>query len=133
MDFAPQTGPFSNYVGKLVVALWGTREPFSTSDQPLKKPLPGYKVVLVDKELGEVKDFVFNARGGPASQLQEGRHEALERPIDVKFCPADGYLYIVDFGQVRMDGGREKVNDGTGKIFRLLPASVAATPNSTSK
>ncbi|MGA2582927.1 MAG: hypothetical protein ABSG31_06585 [Tepidisphaeraceae bacterium] len=131
MDFVPQVGPFQKYFGKMVVALWGDRAPFATSNQPLKSPPPGYKVVLVDKDVGDVSDFVFNTEGGPASQLVDGGSQALERPVDVKFSPYDHYLYIVDFGRIRMKNGEEKVADGTGKILRLLPPPPPTTRSST--
>ena len=69
-----------------------------------------------------VSDFVVNTRRKPASKL--GNVAALERPIDVKFGP-DGSLYILDFGQLTVKNGQEKIVKGTGKIFKL--ASVPAT------
>jgi len=123
MDFVPQSGPFRAFTGGLLIALWGDRAPFSTYDQPLVHPLPGYKVVRVDPDRREVHDFIYNTAGGPASQLRHGGDEALERPIDVKFGP-DGNLYILDFGRMRMVDGQEKVSGGTGKIFRLIPAAT---------
>jgi glucose/arabinose dehydrogenase len=122
MDFVPRTGPFRAYTGDLVVALWGDRVPFSTGDQPLRKPYPGFKIVAVDPDRREIKDFVFNTDGGPASELLEGSEVGIERPIDVKFGP-DGSLYILDFGRIRMANSKEKVYDGTGKIFRLVPVA----------
>lgn len=121
MVFVPSSGPFQEYQGRALVALWGDRAPFATNHLPLKNPLPGYKIVLVDTDRGDVSDFIYNTAGGPASDLNEGADLGVERPIDVKFGP-DGYLYILDFGSMRMKGGREQVGDGTGKIFRCLPA-----------
>jgi glucose/arabinose dehydrogenase len=122
MAVVPTAWPFpgSAYAGTVIVALWGDRAPFATDDVPLKRPLPGYKLVRVDTDNGEVHDFIYNTQGGPASALNLGGEEALERPIDVKFGP-DGSLYILDFGKARMKGGHEKISDGTGKIFRLIP------------
>jgi glucose/arabinose dehydrogenase len=127
MDFAPSTGPFREYAGNLVVALWGDRAPFSNWDQPLEGNPAGYKVVRVDPDRREVDDFVFNTAGGPASKLEDKSSYALERPIDVKFGP-DGSLYILDFGRIRVVGGKIKVYDGTGKVFRLVPVSQSGTP-----
>jgi len=121
MDFAPTFGPFKQYRGSLVVALWGDRAPFSTSGMPLKSPAPGYKLMICDPDSREVKNFIYNTMGGPASRLENGRDTGLERPIDAKFNPADGTLYILDFGFARMKGSREVVKSGTGRIFRLLP------------
>jgi len=121
MVFIPSSGPFQEYQGKLLVALWGDRAPFATNHLPLKNPLPGYKIVLVDTDHGDVKDFIFNTEGGPASGLSEGSDQGLERPDDLKIGP-DGNLYILDFGRLRMKDGRPQVGDGSGKIFRCLPA-----------
>jgi glucose/arabinose dehydrogenase len=44
----------------------------------------------------------------------------LERPIDVKFGP-DGALYILDYGQMYMKDGQEKVTPGTGRIWKVVP------------
>lgn len=120
MDFVPENGPFREYTGNLLIALRGDRAPFSTSREQLADPPPGYSVVRVDPDRKEVKNFIYNTAGGPASSLKDGRDVALERPIDVKFGP-DGDLYILDFGRERFVDGKEKVFDGTGKIFRLVP------------
>jgi glucose/arabinose dehydrogenase len=128
MAVVPGTGPFHGtaFEGSIIVALWGDRAPFATHDLPLKKPLPGYKLVRVDPATGEVHDFIYNTAGGPASELRDGSGEALERPIDVKFGP-DGALYILDFGRSRMKHSKEKVTDGTGKIFRMVPVGFTAS------
>ena len=126
MDFVPETGPFREYTGNLIVALWGDRAPFSTGDQPMSDPPTGYKIVRVDPDRREVKDFVYNTEGGPGSKLTDRAKLALERPIDVKFGP-DGFLYILDFGRMRMVDGKLKVYDGTGKIYRLISAPVPTT------
>ena len=121
MVSVPQSDMYpEDWRGELIVALWGDRAPFATSDQPMKKPLPGYKLVRVDPTTHEVKDFIWNTEGGPASRLREGREEGIERPIDVKVGP-DGYLYILDFGRIKMYKGNIKVFENTGKIFRLVP------------
>ncbi len=85
----------------------------------------GYKVVLVNVDNGQVEDFVRNTEQGPASRLSDD-NPGLERPVDIKFGP-DGAMYILDFGQMQMQGGKENIAPRTGKIFKL----TAATPPTT--
>jgi glucose/arabinose dehydrogenase len=126
MAFIPRSGPFhkSPFEGQILVALWGDHAPFSTTGQPLSSPLPGYRIVRVDPLFHEVKDFIYNSQGGPASGLPDGAGQGIERPIDVKFGPG-GALYILDFGKARMKHGHLKTDDGTGKIFICEPAAGA--------
>ena len=117
-DFAPPSGPFSRLRqgGNIaIVAQWGDRAPYDTGGLRLAGPT-GYKVVQVNVDDRQVTEFIRNTRQGPAS-----RHDiaAMERPIDVKFGP-DGALYILDFGQMEMKKGKEKIRGGTGKVYRLF-------------
>lgn len=56
--------------------------------------------------------------------------EQLHRPIDVRFNPQDGSLWVLDFGQFEMEGRSSGVNvvaePDSGKVWRLatLPGSV---------
>jgi glucose/arabinose dehydrogenase len=118
----PNQGPFKEFQGSVIVALSGDRAPFATSGYELREHF-GYRVAAVDVEKKIVSDFVVNTRRKPASRLGTNV-VALERPIDVKFGP-DGSLYILDFGQLTVKGGKEKIVKGTGKIFKLM--SVPAT------
>ena len=118
MDFVPGSGAFREYRGSAIIALSGDRAPFATSGQKLLSPV-GYKVVRVDLDTRQSKDFVRNTEGVPASKLGKNVM-ALERPIDVKFGP-DGSLYVLDFGQMEMRGGQEHVKAQSGKLFRLVP------------
>jgi glucose/arabinose dehydrogenase len=122
LSFVPAEGPFKDYHGSAIVALCGDRAPFATSGYKLREYF-GYRVVRVDVDEKVVSDFIVNTRRQPASQLGKGTI-ALERPIDVKFGP-DGALYILDFGQMTVRNGKEKITKGTGKIFKLT--SVPAT------
>ncbi len=122
MDFIPSSSRhFEKFQGQALVALFGSRAPFATNGRKLKEPV-GRKVVTVniDAATGQrVNDFIYNTKGVPASML--GRNvEALERPIDVKIGP-DGMVYILDYGRMRMKGGREDITPRTGRIFRLVP------------
>ena len=122
VDIVPNTGPFRDHRGGIIVALFGDHAPFSTGGPDglhLKGPL-GYKVVRVDLVTKEVTDFVYNTRPGPASshQLQDN---ALERPVTVKFGP-DEAMYILDYGEMVMKDGRQQATEGSGRIYRLVPA-----------
>lgn len=122
-DFVPTTGAFREFRGNAVVALAGDREPFSTSAGARLAGPTGYKVMLIDVDSKTTKEFIYNTKPGPASR--HGNAEALERPVDVKFGP-DGSLYIVDFGQLQMRGGKERVISGSGRVFKLVPTAEPA-------
>jgi glucose/arabinose dehydrogenase len=126
LDVVPPSGDFKDFHGGIIVAMFGDRAPFATSNQKLAE-IPGRKVVRVDVDTRQVSDFVYNTEGRPASQL--GRNvTALERPIDIKFGP-DGAMYILDYGHMRMRDGQERIKPRSGKIFRLgLPAAPATMP-----
>jgi glucose/arabinose dehydrogenase len=120
-QFVPSSGPFRQFLGSAVVALWGNKAPFATSNWPLNSPWIGGKLVLVDPDKRTTTDFVFNTRPLPASQ-QGDNPNALERPIDAQFGP-DGDLYILDYGHMEMRDSDEKIWTETGKIFKLVPQS----------
>jgi hypothetical protein len=129
-QFAPADGPFSQFAGSAIVALSGDRMPFSTSNRPLLGPgdykVPnGYKVVIVDTTRNTVRDFIRNTRNLPASKLYNPSPDLLERPWDVKFGPEE--IYILDFGRMHVQDGREHVDAGTGQIYRLVPVRANRT------
>lgn len=123
-DFAPSSGPFKTFSGSVMVALFGDRAPFSTSGVKLLEPT-GYKVVQVQLDTREVKEFIVNTEREPASRLRRGV-VALERPIDVKFGP-DGAMYVLDFGQAEFKDGKTRVRPGTGRIFKLVGTAEPTT------
>jgi glucose/arabinose dehydrogenase len=130
LAFVPEVGPFREFRGHAIVALSGDRAPFATSGQRLIGPV-GYKVMAIDVDASrrQSSEFVRNTGGAPASKLDAG-DQGLERPADVKFGP-DGALYILDFGHMVVENGKEKVAAGTGKIFKVIPAEWSATMPAT--
>jgi glucose/arabinose dehydrogenase len=126
MTFIPNTGPFKQMQGNLLVALSGDRAPFATSGAKNFMGSSGYRVAMVnlDTERGKVTDFVKNTENKPASQQGRGV-VALERPVDVKFGP-DGSLYILDLGPLEVKNGKENVPRFGGRIFVLKPEATAS-------
>jgi glucose/arabinose dehydrogenase len=129
-DFVPDRGPLREFQGQAIVPLSGDRHPFATSGRKLVERV-GFKVVRVDTSAREVEvvDFIRNAKDLPASQL-DGGEGLIERPVAAKFAP-DGSLYIVDFGQLEVKDGREKVRPNTGRVLRLRSMSGVATTTTT--
>ena len=126
-DFAPASGPFKELRGSAIVAMDGDRAPFASSGRRLKGPI-GYKVVRLDTDVKQARDFVRNTQGSPASRIKEKDHGGLiERPVDVKFAP-DGSLYILDYGRMETSNGKERIKPGTGKLFVLQPIVEHAAP-----
>ena len=125
VTFIPATasGAWGPYAEHAIVALDGDRAPFATSGQKLTGPT-GYKLVRVNVSSHEVAQFVQNTKGVPGSLLNDPA--VMERPIDVKLNPIDSSLYILDFGQMEMRDGREKITPRTGKIYRLVPVAAIA-------
>jgi len=123
--FAPASGPFKELRGSAIVALDGDRSPFATSGEKLVGR-QGFKVELVDLDTRQVKDFIRNTAGVPASMLDYGT-VALERPIDVKIGP-DGAIYILDFGQMENEDGEPEIHSGTGRIFKLYKNASSTDP-----
>jgi glucose/arabinose dehydrogenase len=121
----PEKGPFSEFFHSAIVALDGDRAPFATSGSKEFEGPVGFKVSRVDLDTKQVKDFIRNTTGTPASQQPYGT-VALERPIDVKFGP-DGALYILDFGRMENKNGVPRLFPNTGRIFKLVPTTPPAT------
>jgi glucose/arabinose dehydrogenase len=119
---------FDEFGGQLIVALSGDRAPFATSGNRRFKGPVGYKVVRVDvdDDVKVVHDFIRNTAGVPRSRTRTRNPDMLERPIDVKVGP-DGYLYVLDFGRLKMRGGKERPVGRTGQVFRLRPPGGATT------
>ncbi|MBC7782743.1 MAG: hypothetical protein H7144_02805 [Burkholderiales bacterium] len=117
--------PLQPFRGSLIVALSGDRAPFATSGMKLNGP-QGHMVVRVDLDTKKVEDFIFNTKRLPASKIGNPAGP-MERPIDIKLGP-DGALYILDYGQMDMKNGRERIKDKTGRLYRLgTPAPLTST------
>ncbi len=127
-SFVPEDGPLAQYAGNAIIPLSGDRAPFATSGRKLVERV-GFKVVRYDPATREVVDFIRNTRGGPASGLLEGQG-LIERPTSVKFG-RDGSLYILDFGELRLTGGRVKVRPQTGRLLKLEAGPPATSQPAT--
>jgi hypothetical protein len=132
LQFAPSPWPaFREGAGNAIVALSGDHAPFATNGRPLIGP-GGYRVVRVDVDRHTVHEFIRNVALQPRSRVNSDNPNLLERPVDVKFAP-DGTLYILDFGKMQNKDGKERVETGTGQIFRLTPAPRTTATQPTSE
>ena len=112
LDFPPDTEVFAAYRDDVLVAL--AQESRVASVEP-------------DRRLA--RPFVFNTRGGRASE-GDRPGDAMERPVSVVAGP-DGSVYLVDQGEVRIKDGNVIPLGRTGKIYRLLappPVTPATRP-----
>jgi glucose/arabinose dehydrogenase len=108
------------YVGDAFVAQFGDQSP---DVGKVVHPV-GYKIVRVDVKTGVIRDFATNygSDNGPASKLEKG---GLERPVSVKFDREGKYLYVVDFGILRVGMGEYKPREGTGVLWRIRSFGAA--------
>lgn len=125
MAFVPKNGPLAEFSGEAIVALGGDRAPFDTGGRKMLGPT-GYKLMRVDIGRGEVNEFIRNSVPGPASSHPHEGRDALERPVSVCF-DGKGSMYIVDFGEMRMKGGKEWVRGRSGRILMLSPTPPPTT------
>lgn len=102
-DFAVDK-KFKN-VGDLFVAETGSFVPISGAEQ-----FVGYRVVRVDRQSGQVSDFVVNT-GRTAEQIFNPA--GFNKPMDVKFLGE--LMFIVDFGVY--EPGLHLMQPGTGKVW----------------
>lgn len=97
-DVAPEGA--SQWAGQIFVALFGDEVPMTAPSGPKV----GRSVMRVDPSDWSLHPFV-----------QDG----LLRPIDVRFSPAGGELYILDFGSFEMlDKGGVSAEARSGKLWR---------------
>lgn len=99
-DTLPANAP--RWPGQVVVALFGDERPMTAPSGPRE----GRSLARIDPT-----DWSLHALAD----------EPLERPIDVKLNPADGNLYVIDFGAFEMaeSGGIRAVAD-SGRLWRLV-------------
>jgi hypothetical protein len=131
-SFAPETGPFKNFADNAIVTLDGDQAPFATSGVTNFRGPVGHKVVRVDMDTKQIRDFIHNTADVPASMQAFGTL-ALERPTDVKFRPDGGALYILDFGRMENKTGIPRFYSGTGKLFILVPEEKPSTTRDSGK
>jgi hypothetical protein len=131
-SFVPETGPFKNFADNAIVTLDGDQAPFATSGVTNFRGPVGHKVVRVDMDTKQIRDFIHNTADVPASMQPYGTL-ALERPTDAKFRPDGGALYILDFGRMENKTGIPRFYSGTGKLFILIPEEKPTTTSESSK
>jgi glucose/arabinose dehydrogenase len=105
-NYDPAFGP----VGEVFIAEFGSEAPGTTGGKPA--PQVGHRVSRMNVKTGQIKNFLINRSGYPASQTGGG---GLERPIDVVFG-ADGGMYVVDMG---ITVGFGNLIPNTGVIWRV--------------
>jgi glucose/arabinose dehydrogenase len=101
-DIAPSTFPI--WAGQIFIALFGDEAPMTAPSGPRV----GRSVASIDPQQWSLHTIVA---------------EPLARPIDVRFHPLDGGLYVLDFGQFEMHAERGVVAEAqSGKLWRFLPS-----------
>ena len=93
----------ANWGGHICVALFGDEAPMTA---PSGGPRVGRAVVRVDPSDWSLHPMVSGT---------------LARPIDVRFNPLDGAMYLLDFGQFEMTDERKVAASAqSGKLWRVL-------------
>jgi glucose/arabinose dehydrogenase len=121
------------FTGQAFVALFGDLAPLTTPRQVVPA---GFKVVRVDPDTGQIRDFAVNRTQGPASKLLHG---GFERPSHCIFGTDDA-LYVIDYGVINLapEKGGIRSRQGTGAVWRIrrdpsviageLPAPAGRVP-----
>jgi len=99
------------FSGQMFVAQFGS---LGGGDNPA-----GHRIIRLDLETREAKDFYINLAPGPSGS-------APERPTAVRFGP-DGCLYVVDFGRLAAADGALFASAMTGALWRITPRRVLMT------
>lgn len=101
VKFDVERGGRGRWGGHVFVALFGDERPMTAPDGPRA----GRGVARIDPTDWSLHPF---ASGPP-----------LRRPIDVRFHPSDGAMYVLDFGDFEMEAGRGvAARAGTGKVWK---------------
>jgi glucose/arabinose dehydrogenase len=99
-DIAPST--LQNWAGQIFIALFGDEAPMTAPPGPQV----GRSVALIDPDDWSLHTFI---------------KEPLTRPIDVRFHPTNGGLYILDFGKFEMHAERGVVAEAqSGRLWRYM-------------
>jgi glucose/arabinose dehydrogenase len=103
-DIVPASIP--HWAGQICVALFGDEVPMTAPSGPRV----GRAVVRIDPNVWSLHPVVSSP---------------LTRPIDVRFNPLDGSLYILDFGQFEMHAENGVMAEAqSGKLWRLQMGKV---------
>ena len=98
-EVAPRDHP--RWPGQLVIALFGDEAPMTA---PSGSPRAGRAVARIDPS-----DWSKHYLVG----------EPLSRPMDVRFNPVDGSMYILDFGRFEMNERGVSAEAGSGTLWKL--------------
>lgn len=102
-DVIPATDSY--YPGHLLIALFG-------DEKPMTAPA-GFRVGRNISRI-DTRDWTLH----PLPDL------GMDRPIDVRFHPIDGSVWILDFGQFEMVPRGVEAKSGTGKVWRVEPSDL---------
>ncbi|HBX24362.1 MAG TPA: glucose dehydrogenase [Desulfotomaculum sp.] len=108
MKFDFSTNPYFGYPNQAFAAQFGSAAPITGHPHGM----PGFRVVRVDPQAGQVHDFLVSNNPGP-----DGTGPA--RPVDVKFDPRGENLYIVDFGVMQANQGAIIPWSRTGSLWKV--------------
>ncbi len=110
------------YGGEMFVAMFGS---YSVATAGTDIRLPGYKIVKINLQTKEVKDFAYNKLFGPAYINKQG---GLDHLSNVVFGPDDA-LYVVDWGATAVVEQGIKYEPGTGVVWRIYNANSQSALN----
>ncbi|MCK6548740.1 PQQ-dependent sugar dehydrogenase [Myxococcota bacterium] len=109
------------YSGQVFIAQFGDQAP---AVGKVFAPV-GFRIVRVDVATGVIADFAVNRAdaSGPASKLGLG---GLERPVALRFDPSGRTLFVVDFGELVVDGHTLTPRPKTGVLWAIRRVATPA-------